>query len=56
MTIFGWIYLILTVLGSIYTIGRIGKPRSPVTPPEATLALLFSGLLFWGLYVWGLAS
>lgn len=56
MTIFGWFYLILTVIGGLIKINEIGKPRKPVTQGEALVVVLTTGLLFWGLYVWGLHS
>lgn len=54
MTIFGWIYLLLTILAGVVTVNEIGNPRKPITPAEAASKLLFTGLLFWALYVWGL--
>lgn len=54
MTVFGFIYVILTVLGGISAINEIGKPRKPVTAAEVSAKLLFSGLALWGLWVWGL--
>jgi hypothetical protein len=54
MTVFGWIYLVLTILGAFNTITEIGKPRKPVSQSEAAVKLLTSGLLFWALYAWGL--
>lgn len=54
MTLFGWIYLVMSILGGIYVIGEIGKPREPKTAADASLSLLMGGLSFWALYVWGL--
>lgn len=56
MNIFGWVYLVLTVLGGISVINEIGKPRKPISQTEAAAKLLFSGLAFWALYAWGLTS
>lgn len=54
MTLFGWVYLVFTIIGSIIIIHEIGKPREPRTAVDASVTLLISGLLFWGLYVWGI--
>lgn len=54
MTLFGWIYLVLTVIGALVKINEIGKPRKPVTQIDAMVLLLVSGLMFWGLYAWGI--
>lgn len=54
MNPFGWVYLILTIIGSLIIINEIGKPRKPRTAPEVITQLMISALLFWGLFVWGL--
>ena len=56
MTLFGWFYLVLTVLGALIKINDIGKPRGPVTQADAMGLLIVTGLLFWGLYAWGLQA
>jgi hypothetical protein len=56
MTVFGWFYLLLTIIGGLMKISEIGKPRKPVTQGDAMAVILMTGLLFWGLYAWGLHS
>lgn len=56
MTVFGWIYLVLTILGAMVQINEIGKPRKALTQQEVAAKLLFTGLLFWGLYAWGISG
>lgn len=56
MTLFGWIYLVLTVFGALSYISEIGQPRKPLTSADVSLRLIISGLLFWGLYVWGIRA
>jgi hypothetical protein len=56
MNLFGWIYLILSVIGAFVGISEIGEPREPRTAASVSFSILFSGLLFWGLYVWGIRA
>ena len=46
-----WAVLILTALGSILSVGRVGKPRQPLKADEAAAAVFVNlcvivGLLF----------
>lgn len=56
MTVFGWIYLVLSIIGGVVGIHEIGKPREPRTAANVSANILVSGLLFWGLYVWGIRA
>lgn len=56
MTLFGWIYLVLMIIGSLQVINEIGKARKPLTSADAATKLLVGWLIFWALYAWGINS
>lgn len=56
MTIFGWIYLIFSLVYAVALINSIDKPRTPLTRETVIASLIGSGLSFWALYVWGIHS
>jgi hypothetical protein len=52
VTWFGWFLLGLWSWSALVTVGRVGKPRTAVTPAEAALTVAFvAGLILGALTV-----
>ena len=48
MNIWAWIVIGYLALNALFIIGRVGKPREPITPGEAVLTVVFVGLFAAG--------
>lgn len=46
-----WVFAVIVALDTLAYIGRIGKPRDPITPLYAVLAVMQYGTVV-GLLVW----
>lgn len=53
MSWFGWILLVLFVLGAAASVIQIGKPRDAITNRAALFIIGWNALLIWGLLAVG---
>lgn len=56
ITWFGVVFVVLTVIGVVSSVMKIGKPRNPITHLEATVGLVLNSLLLWGLFTIGVTN
>jgi hypothetical protein len=45
---YAWAIIGLYAISSVATVAYIGRPREPITPLVAILALIINGLAIWG--------
>lgn len=54
MTLYGWLYLIFSIIFALSQIILIDRPRKPLTREAVIGSIVGQGLGFWALYVWGI--
>ena len=47
-----WTLVTLFVIGMLFTVATVGKPRKPVTEGDAVASVIINGLLLTAILVW----
>lgn len=54
MTLYGWIYLVFSIIFAMSQIYGIDRPRKPLTRETVIGGIIGQALGFWALYAWGI--